>query len=144
MVVLSLDDVALVLFDFGRRGLEDFHIHDVVSTVDAVGLVTTDEHPDFLWHTLSRHIANTSTTQIVKVKSDVFCLLIRIARRAFTSLGDTRLAISTLDAAANCDSGEALKNPDQKTAAYSERVFMLRPELIFVARFEIPAKSVLF
>jgi hypothetical protein len=46
--------------------------------------------------------------------------------------------------AANCDSGEALKNPDQKTAAYSERVFMPRPELIFVARFEIPAKSVLF
>jgi len=39
---------------------------------------------------------------------------------------------------------EALKNPDQKTAAYSERVFMPGPELIFVARFEIPAKSVLF
>jgi len=51
---------------------------------------------------------------------------------------------SRLDAAANCDSGEALKNPDQKTAAYSERVFMPGPELIFVARFEIPAKSVLF
>ena len=51
---------------------------------------------------------------------------------------------SRLDAAANCDSGEALKNPDQKTAAYSERVFMPGPELIFVARFEIPAKSVPF
>jgi len=35
MVVLGLDDLALVLFDFGRRGFEDFHIHDVVSTVDA-------------------------------------------------------------------------------------------------------------
>ncbi len=51
---------------------------------------------------------------------------------------------SRLGAVANCDSGEALNNPDQKTAAYSERVFMPRPELIFVARFEIPAKSALF
>ena len=97
MVVLGLDDLALMLFDFVGRGLENFHIHDVISTVDAIGLVTTDEHPDFLWNTLSRHIANTSPTQIVKVKSDVFCLLIRIARRAFTSLGDIRLAISTLE-----------------------------------------------
>src|SRR5205807_430080 len=97
MVVLGLDDLALVLFDLGRRGFEDFHIHDVISTVDTVGLVTTDEHSDFLWNSLSRHIANTSPTQIVKVKSDVFCLLFRIARRAFTSHGDIRLAITTLE-----------------------------------------------
>ena len=33
MVVLGSDDLALMLFDFGSRGLEDFHIYDVVAAV---------------------------------------------------------------------------------------------------------------
>jgi hypothetical protein len=31
-----------MLFDFGRGGFENFHIDNVVSTIDAVRLVTTD------------------------------------------------------------------------------------------------------
>ena len=37
MVVLGLSDLALMLFDFGSCGLQDLHIDDVVSTVDAIG-----------------------------------------------------------------------------------------------------------
>jgi hypothetical protein len=33
VVGLGFDDLALMLFDFGRRGFEHFHIDDVVSTV---------------------------------------------------------------------------------------------------------------
>jgi len=44
MVVLGFDDIALVLFDLRRRGLENFHIDDVVSTVHAISPVTADEH----------------------------------------------------------------------------------------------------
>ena len=80
-----------------------------------------------------------STPKIVRRRTADLCCGIKEAWTAGHGKRGSRLG-----AAANCDSGEALKNPDQKTAAYSERVFMPGPELIFVARFEIPAKSVLF
>src|ERR1700731_5491233 len=34
-------------------------------------------------------------------------------------------------------------NPNQQTARYTERMFMPRPDLVLVARFKIPAESVL-
>jgi hypothetical protein len=37
-----------------------------------------------------------------------------------------------------------LRNPDQETAVYAERVFMPWPKLVLVARFEVPAESMLF
>jgi hypothetical protein len=45
MVVLTFNYLALMLFELGRRDLEDLHIDDVVSTIYAVGLVAADEHP---------------------------------------------------------------------------------------------------
>ena len=92
---LGFDDLALVLFYFGRGGFENFHIDNVVSTIDAVRLVTTDEHPNFLRDALSRHIANTRPTQIVKLQPNVLCFFLRFARCAFTSFGYVRAAVST-------------------------------------------------
>jgi hypothetical protein len=80
MVVLGLDDLALMLFDFGSRGLEDFHIHDVVAAVHAIRPVPADEHADFLWDSFSRHVANTSSAQVVKLQPNVLCFFLRLAR----------------------------------------------------------------
>jgi hypothetical protein len=102
MAVLGFDDLALMLFYFGRGGFENFHIDNVVSTIDAVRLVTTDEHPDFLRDALSRHIANTRPTQIVKLQPNVLCFFLRFARCAFTSLGYVRAAISTFKSTQPC------------------------------------------
>jgi hypothetical protein len=38
---------------------------------------------------------------------------------------------------------DVLRNPNQETAAYAERVFVPRPKFVFVARFEIPPESML-
>jgi hypothetical protein len=47
----------------------------------------------------------------------------------------------------DCRSGTmsalAILRPNQQAARYTERVFMSRPELVLVARFKIPAESVL-
>jgi hypothetical protein len=42
MAILGFDDLALMLFDFGRGGLENLQIDNVVTTIGAVRLVTTD------------------------------------------------------------------------------------------------------
>jgi hypothetical protein len=47
MVVLGFNDLALVLFDLARRALQNLHIDNVISAINAVSLVTTDEHD--LW-----------------------------------------------------------------------------------------------
>ena len=95
MVVLGLNDLALVLFNFGGRALQDLHIDNVVAAVDAIGRVTTNQHAYLFWNSLSRHIANTRPAQIVKLQPDVLCLFLRFARCASASFREVRAAIST-------------------------------------------------
>lgn len=94
MAVLSFDDLALMLFDFGCSGFEDFHIDNVISTVHAVSPMTADDHPDFFWDPLSRHVANARSSQVVKAQSNVLCFLLRLARCASPSVAYVRTAIS--------------------------------------------------
>lgn len=74
-----------MFFDFRSRLFNHFHVDDVVATVDTIGSMTTDQHPDLLWNSLSGHIANPCSTQIVKMQSDVLCFLFRIAGQTLTT-----------------------------------------------------------
>lgn len=53
VAVLRLNDLSLVLFDFGGSRLHHLHIDDVVAARNTVGLVTTDQHADLFRDALS-------------------------------------------------------------------------------------------
>lgn len=101
MAVLGLDST-LVFFNFRSRLFEHFHVDDVVTAVHARCPVPANEHSDILRNSLSRHIANARSPQIVEVESDVFRLLLRVAHLALAAFDNDLLTVSTLETSQSC------------------------------------------